>query len=134
MGSSGGDSGAGSMAMMMQGSPMPGLPVAGRDTAIDPYNYGQFQNFLPEIQAEGQNPMATGLRPEMFEYRSPSGKVDPGVGDQIQQLRDQLAAIQTQQGQPGPGMVNSQFGPLFANNDPNSPLRGLMGGNGQSFF
>ena len=53
---------------------MPGLPIAGKDSTIgDAYEYGQFQNFLPTIKAEGQNDMATGLRPEMFGYTKPSG-------------------------------------------------------------
>ena len=105
MGSSGGgSSGAGMMALMNQGKAMPGLPIAGAGASIDPYEYGKFQNFLPEIKAEGQNDMATGLRPDMFTYRSPSGKVDPGMGDQIQGLRDQLAALQATSAQ------NNQFG------------------------
>lgn len=107
MGSSGGGGGggAGMMALMNQGRPMPGLPIAGSGANIDPYDYGKFQNFLPDIKAEGQNDMATGLRPDMFTYRSPSGKVDPGMGDQIQGLRDQLAALQasSQQNQFGAG-------------------------------
>jgi len=105
MGSSGGgSSGAGMMALMNQGKPMPGLPIAGAGANIDPYEYGKFQSFLPEPKAEGQNDMATGLRPDMFTYRSPSGKVDPGMGDQIQGLRDQLAALQATSAQ------NNQFG------------------------
>ena len=65
------------------GPAIPGLPVAGKDSTIgDPYEYGKFQNFLPDAKASGPNDMATGLRPEMFEYRKP--------------LRDQLAeTIQT---------------------------------------
>ena len=106
MGSSGGGGGggAGMMALMNQGKPMPGLPIAGAGANIDPYDYGKFQSFLPEPKAEGQNDMATGLRPDMFTYRSPSGKVDPGMGDQIQGLRDQLAALQATSAQ------NNQFG------------------------
>ena len=117
MGSSGGggDGGAGMMAMMGQGTPMPGLPVAGRDsTIIDAYEYGQFQNFLPDIKAEGQNDMATGLRPDMFKYTKPNPSGGSGstlggdVDSQIQDLRDQLAKIQSGGGGAGaaaaPGM------------------------------
>ena len=105
MGSSGGGGGggAGMMALMNQGKPMPGLPIAGAGASIDPYEYGKFQNFLPDIKAEGQNDMATGLRPDMFKYRSPSGVVEEGGGSgaagggdvagQIQGLRDELAKL-----------------------------------------
>lgn len=103
MGSSGGgDSGAGMMALMQQGTPMPGLPIAGQGPSVNPFEYGKFQNFLPDIQAEGENPMATGLRPDMFKYRSPSGVVQESNADaQIGDLRNQLAALQaSQQAQP----------------------------------
>jgi hypothetical protein len=64
------------------GPAIPGLPVAGKDSTIgDPYEYGKFQNFLPEAKGSGPNDMATGLRPEMFEYRKPNT------------LRDQLATM-----------------------------------------
>jgi hypothetical protein len=70
--------------MMQQGTPMPGLPVAGSANATgDPYEYGQFQNFLPDVKSEGPNDMATGLRPDMFQYKKPN----PGGGT----LRDTLA-------------------------------------------
>jgi len=90
--SSGGDDGGGLAAMMAMraATPMPGLPIAGADSTIgDPYEYGKFQNFLPDIQAEGKNPSATGLRPEMFQYKKPSGVVDP----EIEKLRNELAAL-----------------------------------------
>lgn len=99
MGSSGGG-GGGNPAYLYMGAdnPMPGLPVAGKDSTIgSPYEYGKFQSFLPEIKAEGQNDMATGLRPEMFQYKSPSGVVaQSDQGNQIQSLRDQLAQLQSQ--------------------------------------
>jgi hypothetical protein len=82
--------------LMMQAAaanPMSGLPVAGKDSTIgDPYKYGQFQNFLPEPLTEGPNPMATGLRPDMFQYRKPGSGA--GADPEIQQLRDQLAQVQ----------------------------------------
>ena len=94
-------------------APMPGLPIAGANSTIgDPYEYGKFQNFLPDIKAEGQNDMATGLRPHMFNYTKPNpgGGVLPGttLGDSgasdIQGLRDQLAALTAQiSGGGGPG-------------------------------
>ena len=106
MGSSGGgDSGMGLMALMNQGKPMPGLPIAGQGPGTNAFEYGQFQNFLPDPVAEGENPMATGLRPDMFKYRSPGGVVAGGAGaggggsDDIQGLRNELAALQAGLGQ-----------------------------------
>jgi len=88
MSSSGGDDGGLSSLLAMQAAqPMPGLPVAGKDSTIgDPYEYGKFQNFLPDIKAEGRNDNATGLRPEMFAYQKPV----PG-GGAGNTLRDTLA-------------------------------------------
>ena len=117
MGSSGG--GSGNPALLAQaGVPMPGLPVAGKDSNIgDPYNYGKFQNFLPDIPAEGRAPSATGLRPDMFKYRSPDGILDQNSGDSSgsaksgddnSQLRDLLAKLSvtpTNTGDPQPGMM-----------------------------
>jgi hypothetical protein len=96
MGSGGGGGGGGGRGAMMDAAPMEGLPVAGANSTIgSPYEYGQFQSFLPDIQAEGQNPMATGLRPEMFEYRSPQGVVaQSGQGGEIDELRNALAKLQ----------------------------------------
>ena len=99
MSSSGGDDGGLSSLLAMQAAqPMPGLPVAGKDSTIgDPYEYGKFQNFLPDIKAEGQNDMATGLRPNMFNYTKPNpgGGVLPGTSlssaNDIQGLRDKTA-------------------------------------------
>ena len=103
MGSDGGGGGGNPALLMQGGTPMPGLPVAGKDSNIgDPYDYGKFQNFLPDIPAEGKAPSATGLRPDMFKYRSPSGIMAQNsgdqnsgdVGNQIQELRNTLAQIQ----------------------------------------
>ncbi len=70
------------------GPAIPGLPVAGADSTVgDPFTYGKFQSFLPEPKGSGPNDMATGLRPEMLEYRSPTHGSD--------QLRNQLAATIT---------------------------------------
>jgi hypothetical protein len=101
---SSGDSGGNPAALLTGGTPMPGLPIAGSNPTGDPYKYGQFQNFLPDVQADGQNPSATGLRPDMFNYRKPGGDMTDaggaaggGSGDiagQIQGLRDQLAKMQ----------------------------------------
>jgi len=97
---SGGGGGGGNPALLMQNArPMQGLPVAGQGGGIgSPYEYGKFQNFLPDVKAEGPNDMATGLRPEMFEYRSPSGVVQQSNSDtQIAELRNSLAALQAAQ-------------------------------------
>ena len=97
-------------------TPMPGLPVAGQDSSVgDPHEYGTFQSFLPEIQAEGRNPSATGLRPEMFEYRRPSGVVDP----EVQDLRDQLAQLQASAAAPAAAQAsNPQWAMLRAQMSP----------------
>ena len=102
MGSSGGGGGGNPALLSQNAAPMGDLPIAGKNSTIgSPFEYGKFQNFLPDIQAEGENPMATGLRPEMFQYKSPSGVVaQSGVGDQITELRDALAKIQSAQQQP----------------------------------
>jgi hypothetical protein len=75
--SSGGGSGsdiASLIAMQQAAQPMAGLPIAGKDSATgDPYDYGKFQNFLPDVKATGPNDSATGLRPDMFTYRGPDG-------------------------------------------------------------
>lgn len=88
MGSDGGGGGDPS-ALMRQASPMPNIPIAGGEgTVTNPFDYGKFQNFLPDVPsaedfAKGvRAPSATGLNKEMFDYKSPSGG----------SLRDQLAA------------------------------------------
>ena len=108
MSSSGDGSGGYFPGMFGAATPMPGLPIAGKDSAIgDPYEYGKFQNFLPDIKAEGRNDNATGLRPDMFIYKSPSGVVQQSSGDaQIQDLRNQLAALQAAQASQGGGGAN----------------------------
>jgi hypothetical protein len=103
MGSSGDSGGGGVMQMLNSNAPAGGLPIAGSGANVDPYNYGKYQNFLPDIKAEGPNDNATGLRPDMFKYRSPNGDVDQGgsgaggQGNQIQELRDMLAKLASQQ-------------------------------------
>jgi hypothetical protein len=109
MGSSGGGGGGNPAHLMMGGTPMAGLPIAGANGAVaDPQNYGKYQSFLPDIKAEGPNEMATGLRPDMFNYRSPRDILagnDGGTtlggdtGSQIQSLRDELARLAAQQQQ-----------------------------------
>ena len=114
MGSSDGGGGGGQYMMSQVGPPMPGLPIAGSPEAnIDPTNYGKYQSFLPEPLAEGTNPMATGLRPDMLKFRTPkeiaaggagataggaaggdSASTGGDVADQIQQLRTELAKLQ----------------------------------------
>lgn len=112
MGSSGGGSGN-PMYLSQGGVPMPGLPIAGQGAPNDnPRNFGQFQEFLPEISPQGSsgnqimpagqgpNPSATGLTSEMFKYRSPQGVAAPSgagasAGD-VNSLRQQVAALQAQ--------------------------------------
>jgi hypothetical protein len=111
MGSSGGGSSDPS-ALYRNAAPMADLPIAGAGSTIgSPFEYGQFQSFLPEIQAEGENPMATGLRPEMFQYKSPTGVTAPSndtLG--IESLRADLAKLMSNQTQNDPfGGMNQQF-------------------------
>lgn len=124
MGSSGGGGGGYFPGMGGAASPIPDLPVAGKDSTIgDPYDYGKFQNFLPDIETDtlnpsttdhpliqnsGVNPSATGLRPYMFDYKSPRSNVTQGPAtggggggggggassSDIQDLRNQLAQLQ----------------------------------------
>jgi len=118
MGSSGGGGGGFNPLAFGAANPMPGLPIAGKDSTIgDPYEYGKFQNFLPDIKAEGQNDMATGLRPNMFNYTKPNpgGGVLPGTSlssaNDIQGLRDQLAALTAQVNSGGGGAAGSTLAP-----------------------
>jgi hypothetical protein len=115
MGSGGGGGGGNPGLLTQNAAPMQGLPIAGKDSTIgSPYDYGKFQNFLPDIPAEGPAPSATGLKPDMFTYRSPSGKVDPSQNDQIQELRNTLAQLQASQQQQKP----NQFGAAQTPFDP----------------
>ena len=62
----------------------------------DPFDYGKFQNFLPDIPSDGSKaPLAHGLTPDMFTYKSPGGVAQAGVGDQINDLRTALAKLQS---------------------------------------
>lgn len=93
MGSSGG--GGGNPSLMMQAaSPMAGIPIAGQGGGVgNPFEYGYFQNFLPDAPAAGQ-PMqsATGLTSDMMQYRAPqSGQMAPSNADL---MRNELAALQ----------------------------------------
>src|SRR4029077_13186549 len=102
MGSSGGGSGN-PMFLSQGGTPIPGLPIAGQGAPNDnPRNFGAFQNFLPDIPPAGQGPapLAKGLTAEMFNYKSPQGVVAPGGGggSDVDSLRQQLAALQSQVG------------------------------------
>jgi hypothetical protein len=117
MGSSGGG-GGNPQALYGQSAPMPGIPVAGKDSTIgDPFNYGQFQNFLPDVKETGENDMATGLRPDMFKYKHPDG-TSPDMstgGNSDQDLRDALAKLLgNQPAQPG-GIDNRDGAPAGTN-------------------
>jgi hypothetical protein len=112
MGSSGGGSSDPS-ALYRTAAPMEGLPVAGKDSNIgSPYEYGEFQSFLPEIQADGKNPMATGLTPDMLQFKSPQGVTAPSSDTiNIEGLRSQLANLTAKQSDPFGGMGGQpQFG------------------------
>ena len=86
----GSSSGSANPMYLSQGvAPIPGLPIAGQGAPNDnPKTFGQYQEFLPTIQAPGgtagegsytipsnaetrRAPVATGLKSEMFQYRSP---------------------------------------------------------------
>jgi hypothetical protein len=137
MGSSGGS--ANPMFLSQGGRPMPGLPIAGQGAPNDnPRNFGQFQEFLPEIApagragnqilpaGQGPAPSARGLTSEMFQYRSPSGAVAPGGGGgagDIDSLRQQVAALQAQAG-------NGQFGAARGGQQPGFGLYGQQSGIG----
>ena len=106
--SSSGDSGGNPSALLQGGTPMPGLPIAGQGggAVSDPFNYGQFQNFLPDATAEGQPPnLAKGLTPDMFKYRSPNGQTDAGGGGA--DPRAMLAAVMGSGGAGGAGGVGT---------------------------
>jgi hypothetical protein len=140
MASSGGGSGsdiASLIAMSQAAQPMQGLPIAGSNSATgDPYDYGKFQNFLPEIetptlnpsttdhpliQNAGKNPSATGLRPYMFDYKSPRGNVVQGPpaapagggasSADIQGLRNQLSQLLAGGGGGGRPMLTTAGSP-----------------------
>jgi hypothetical protein len=96
MGSSGGDGGGYYPGMFGNATPQPGLPIAGQGAGVNPQEYGKFQSFLPNelIHESGPNDMATGLRPDMFKFKSPSGVVqESNTSEDIGALRDALAAL-----------------------------------------
>lgn len=148
MGSSGGS--ANPAFLSQGGTPMPGIPIAGQGE-LKPQERGSYQEFLPEIApagrpgyqimpaGQGPNPSATGLTAEMFRYRSPTGILAPGSGSSgdagagaaaaaggggdIAAMKQQLAALQAQGGQPqGPGFgqFNQQGSTGFPQNWTNS--------------
>lgn len=151
MGSSGGSA---NPAYLSQGNaPIPNLPIAGQGAPNDnPRNFGAFQNFLPDIPPAGQGPapLAHGLTAEMLQYRSPQGAAVPtggggavgagagaasaaaggggggGDGGQIDQLRQQLASLQTQVNSGGNGQYGAARGPQEY---PNIPLGWLNSNN-----
>ena len=130
MGSGGGGGGGNPAALYMNSKPMEGLPIAGKDSTIgSPFEYGKFQNFLPDVKAEGPNDMATGLRPEMFKYRSPSGVVaESDTGNQIGQLRDALAKLQAGQGSNQFGAAQGGGGGGWSDPFANEPATSRGGG------
>lgn len=93
MGSS--SSGGNPMYLSQGAKPIPGLPIAGQGAPNDnPRTFGQFQEFLPTIQAPGGTaggytipsdaesraaPNATGLKSEMFQFRSPFSGAGPAT-------------------------------------------------------
>lgn len=65
--------------LLMGGTPMPNLPIAGSpEASIDPKTYGEFQSFLPDAPDAGGGPAAsaTGLTKDMFDYRKPGAMRD----------------------------------------------------------
>lgn len=65
--------------------PISGVPIAGSgSTSIDPYNYGQYQSFLPDIPKEGSAPSAMGLTSDMFRYAAPNDILNPATGTAAQ--------------------------------------------------
>ena len=94
---SGGGGGGDPSALQRTAAPAPGLPISGKDSTIgDPYEYGKFQSFLPDIPNDGSAaPSAHGLQNDMFMYKSPSGVVaQSDQSGQINDLRDALAKLQ----------------------------------------
>jgi len=141
MGSSGDGGGGNPMLMaMMGGRAMPGLPIAGQGDTVDPFKYGKFQNFLPDIPAAGEGPAAsaTGLTSDMFKYRSPGGEVSgdtTSTSNDIQALRNELAKLQQGQGGGGGGGGSPPFGyNPFDSLSPGYSGQGWGGGGGGGGF
>jgi hypothetical protein len=113
------------------------LPIAGKDSTIgDPYQYGKFQNFLPDIKDTGPNDMATGLRPGMFDYKSPGGGAAAGGAGGGNDLRNVLAAVAGGAGGAGAGGAGGAGGNPFAGmgGDGSNPFAGGGGGPGSPDF
>jgi hypothetical protein len=109
---------------------MPGLPIAGQGAGVDPTTYGKFQSFLPEPLAEGPNPMATGLRPDMLKFRSPGGGADAssggGTSGEIEALRGELAKLTAGGGGGNPNAGTASQDMLVPGNERLG--QGFMGG------
>lgn len=80
MGGSGGDA----PYVPPNATPISGVPIAGQGgtagggSNVNPYDYGRYQSFLPDIPAEGAAPSAGGLTSDMFRYEAPSESLAPG--------------------------------------------------------
>lgn len=80
MGGSGGDA----PYVPPNATPIAGVPIAGQGgtggggSNVNPYDYGMYQSFLPDIPAEGMAPSAGGLTSDMFRYEAPSETLAPG--------------------------------------------------------
>lgn len=115
--SSSGDGGYQGPIMTSPGPAIPGLPVAGADSTIgSPFDYGKFQNFLPDIKSTGPNDVATGLRPDMFQYRSPSGAMAPR--DQLAQTIAAAPAAPASAPASAPAASGTNWGSLFSQMSP----------------
>jgi hypothetical protein len=128
MGSGGG--GGGNPALLTQNAaPMGGLPIAGKDSNIgDPFNYGKFQNFLPDVPADGSAmPLAHGLTANMFQYRSPNGTVASGGGGNTgNTLAANSGGSSSNNVDPGASGGNQLPGDPSVNNQGNSQLRDAL--------
>ena len=94
--SSGGDDvgGGGGQQAFGSATPMADVPISGGPgMAPDPTNYGRFQSFRPK---SGSDASATGLTPEMFQYRTPQEVLGGASGGAAPALRQQLAAAMAQ--------------------------------------
>lgn len=110
MGSSDGGGGGGNPDTMFgNAAPMPDVPIAGQGGQTqDPFSYGQFQNFLPEIPGVGKGPApsATGLTAEMFQYAPPGGAAGAGAGAGANGAFGGAGGLGGVGGGPGPGSTD----------------------------
>jgi hypothetical protein len=100
MGSGGGGGGGDPSKLAMGGTPMPGIPIAGQGADVNPFEYGAFQNFLPDMPTadafgKGERaPSAMGLNQDMFKYKNPMGELAPGSsGGGNDNLRNEFARM-----------------------------------------